>query len=251
VDGHVVGELSSFVTSFNDLGFGVIRGALDRENVAAIKQRSLDALERYATSDLQLGEPVERSCARIVEHGEEFLELAIAGQLVEVLRRIFGSLPTLVDSYVHEKPPGCPASTVIHSDISHLPGFQPGGPLLMAKVMYALTDIGDRAGGVAVVPGSHRLTADRRWDEEGLCGVVLRAGDLVLFNADLLHSTTQNSCDYSRITLWLTYAVPWVRAMNGHEFSAEFLDTLVARVAERPWLETIFGLGDPFSTGVR
>lgn len=242
---QTVDKTQTFVRHFHDAGFGVIRHA-----VRAVEADGLRARLRELLPDQTAGPstPLQRIVPRIVERDERFLALATSPPLVAILRDIFGVVPQLVCSYGHEKPARTRAHTGPHSDVAHLPGVPHHTSLLMVKAMYALTPVPPGAGGTLIFPGSHTAPPGDSLREPDGHHVVLEPGDLLLFHANVRHTATENSSPNARLSIWLMFALPWMRMFHGYEYGEEFLQGVRERAAQEPHLSSIFGLDDPYAT---
>lgn len=243
----VTEEMNSFVADFREAGFGVIRGALSPEQVSELATHLCSALGSLDTGSSRSCAQLERTLPRIIDQGDDFLDLAIDDRLLELLFHIFGCIPTLVCSYGHEKPRETAAHTGVHSDIGHLPGHTKGVRTVLVKTMYALTDVGKESGGISVIPKSHRFWKTSDCKKDRLEPIRLNRGDLLIFDADILHTSTSNKSSSDRLSLWFAYALPWMRSFAGHEVSHSVLDRVSSRLDGAPWLATALGFGDPYA----
>lgn len=237
---------TSFSESFRRDGFGVVRGALASAESERMRQR-LAAM--VTNANMQGPEQLEVQLPRLVELHEQFAALAIAPQLIGVLGELFGTVPLLVNSYGHVKPARTGAHTGVHSDVAHLRGVPHHASTLMVKAMYALTPVGVTSGATVVYPGTHLLPTPDLGDPH-LSGVhiLLDSGDLVLFHTNLLHTATANPSRTPRLSLWFSYAQPWMRVFPGHEYSSVFLDSMRTTLEASPAAACVFGLSNPYST---
>ena len=154
----------------------------------------------------------------------------------------------LIINYGHIKPPYTNAHTVVHSDLLHLRGVPHHESLLMLKCMYVLTEIREGSGGLKVYPGTHRMKFENYPPLPRTKEVYVKAkpGDLIIFNANLLHTATPSSTDSPRLSLWYVYAHSWMRVFAGYEPSAPFLSMISN--SSFPIAEQIFGLNPPYTT---
>jgi hypothetical protein len=166
---------------------------------------------------------------------------------LQLLDSIFGTAPRLISSYGHEKAAGTASHTGVHSDVAHLPGVPHHLSTLMVKVMYPLTPVGPSDGATVVYPGTHRLPQGQPADSAAH-QVLLDAGDLLLFHANIKHSATANTGTRVRLSMWCVYALPWMRVFTGYELGAAFLDERRTRSAGEPHLADLYGLSDPYAT---
>ncbi len=241
-------KIGEFVANFHEAGFGVIRKAVDP---AATEELRAQLDTWFDPRPPGHAMPQQRLLPRIVERHERFAGLATSAPLVATLASIFGMVPHLVCSYGHEKPARTAAHTVAHSDVAHLPGVPHHLSILMVKAMYALTPVGPDSGATMVQPGAHRKpAANGHAEPDSGAGhrVLLDPGDLFLFHANLRHTATENSSAQPRLSVWFVYALPWMRVFPGFEYGADFLSDLQPRLESEPYLKSIYGLNDPYST---
>lgn len=241
-------EESRLVAGFHETGFAVLRAAIEPATADLLRAR-LDAWFRPRPP--RLATPRQRLLPRIVERDAELAGLAASPPLVAMLEEVFGTVPQLVCSYGHEKPANTDAHTVVHSDVAHLPGVPHHLSTLMVKVMCALTPVTDTSGATLVHPGSHRTPPSSEATEaDGEPGhkVLLEPGDVFLFHANLRHTATANTSAHPRLSVWLVYALPWMKVFPGYEYSDEFLAGLRPRLEAEPRLRSLYGLDDPYAT---
>jgi hypothetical protein len=219
-------------------GYTVIPNAVHGARAALLRNRLLQVLPEAGPVD-QIVVP------RLVELGDEFAAIAESGPHLPVLLEAFGSTPHLVSAYGHVKPARTAAHTGWHSDVAHLHGVPHTGSLLIVKVMLALTPVGVHGGATRLRPGSHRDVGNPAADIQP----ALQAGDMFVFHANVQHTATGNITDSDRLSLWFTYAQPWMRTFTGYEHDPAWLARLAPRLATEPHLASIYGLTDPYATG--
>jgi hypothetical protein len=239
--------LTAFAQDFHEAGFGVIRHAIEPDAADQLRARLVPMLPGGSASEAI---SLQRVVPRIVERDRMFADLATSPPLVATMAAIFGGIiPQLVCSYGHEKPARTGAHTGQHSDVAHLPGVPHHLSLLMVKAMFALTPVALGSGETMLIPASHRQAngtdpAARPADHH----VLLDPGDLLLFHANIRHSATDNTSEAPRLSLWMVYALPWMRVFPGYEYGPAFLADLQPRLAAEPHLAAIYGLDDPYAT---
>lgn len=91
----------------------------------------------------------------------------------------------------------------------HRDGVGHDGQLMAAMVW--LDRYGPDNGATQLVPGSHRLDASETVAPQILTG---EAGDVLIFDPDLLHGATSNASGASRRSLLLSYAVAALQAQH-------------------------------------
>jgi hypothetical protein len=239
-------DLSLGMAEFHERGSLLIRGALAPREIDGLLGMLEQSFAEVPVADR--GE-LETTIPGIVERHREFFELAVNEHVLELVAGILESDPHLIINYGHLKPPQTRAHTVPHSDVRHMKGVPHHQSLLMVKCMYALTRVDAGSGGVAVHPGSHRLSSREYPPRVTGPGeyVAMEPGDLFVFNANLLHTATDNVKDSPRISAWYTYAQPWMRVFPGFDYSPGFLAQLAA--CGLPQATSVFGLTDPYTTG--
>lgn len=211
--------------SFLERGYAVVPEALDSQLLAELRSYSEDRLAaesaehfdafRFHGSMLQLDPFDERVVCRLVANPRVREAFQVLG---------FAS-PKWLSAYLISKPPRSPALWwhqdwwAWESEVSWEPR-----PSQMF-VMYYLRDVGARDGALRVIPGSHR-TRHRLHDvlppahsseineasklgpahaaQPGEVTVTVRAGDAVIGDSRILHSTHPNRSERHRtcLTLW-------------------------------------------------
>lgn len=235
----------TFVESFQQQGFGVIRSALPANETRRLRSQLEILLPEHDSPEAA---PLQRLVPRIVERQEQVAALATDTRLAGVLSEVFGTIPQLICSYGHDKPAGTDAHTDLHSDVSHLPGVPHDLSLLMVKVMLPLTPIRPGMGGTLIAPGSHRTRTGESLNDARY--VTMEPGDLLLFHANIQHTATPNESNQRRLSIWLVYGLPWMRPFPGYEFTSEFIEQQRDRTRSDPVALSIFGLTDPYATKV-
>jgi hypothetical protein len=234
--------LCKFAEDFHESGYGVIRQAIPSELAVDLRNRLLPMLPASDGTT-----PLQQLVPRIVERGPIFADLVARPELVATLTEIFGGVvPHLVCSYGHAKPAQTRAHTGTHSDVAHLTGVPHHQSLLMVKAMFALNPVTEESSATMLIPGSHRAP-------DGGSGrpaqrIRLNPGDLMLFQANIRHSATDNAAATPRLTIWLVYAQPWMRVFPGYEYNAPFLAAVREQLATQPYLSALYGLDDPYAT---
>jgi ectoine hydroxylase-related dioxygenase (phytanoyl-CoA dioxygenase family) len=224
--------------AFHEHGFVVLRKVIDGAHVSNLRIRLEGLFGPVSTP-----RPAQEVLPRIVELDSGFADLVVSSELLTMASDLLGTPPLLACSYGHRKAPGTPAHTGPHSDVAHLQGIPHHASLVMIKAVVALTAVGPDNGPTEVLPGSHRGGG-----AEEPIRVMLDAGDMLLFHANLQHTATANASSESRLGLWFVFSQPWMRIFPGYEFGADFLAAQRPRIAANLELRHLFGLADPYAT---
>lgn len=232
--------IEDFLVDFRASGFGVVTEAVRGEELADLRRSAMAHL-----GDADTRSTLEISAPHVIED-RPVLETATSPQIIELLVALMEVTPRLIANYAHLKPAGAKRHTRAHSDVAHLPGVQHATSLLIVKAMVALSEVCEDSGAVAVAAGSH-LTLDR--DESSAEVVTMQPGDLLLFNANVLHTSTDNRSSEPRISMWFTYALPWMRCFQGHRPTDKTLQLAERLIQHRPYVADVLGITDPYATG--
>lgn len=235
---------NSWVESLKIDGYLLIPGALSTSVIGLLTNALADAHRRVAIHN-----KLETIIPRIVELHPIFFDLAMNSLAISIVESLLGIDAHLVINQGHIKPPRTASHTRVHSDLLHLRGVPHHLSTLMIKFMYILSDISTGDGGLRVYPGSHATSFDEYPPNvENLKSVYIeaKAGDLIVFNANLLHTATNNDSDRPRITLMYAYAHSWMRVFKGFEVSEGLIKAI--KESNNSLADQIFGLSVPYTT---
>lgn len=105
--------------------------------------------------------------------------------------------------------PGQPAQA-IHRDRwawgTHLKNIEP-----QLNTIWALTDFTRENGATQVIPGSHRLPDDARFQPEEIGYAEMKKGSALIYTGSVFHGGGANVADHDRIGLNITYTLGWLR----------------------------------------
>ena len=223
--------------SLRQLGWVVVHIGLDQD----LCERTLRAKGAEAMPDKS-----EQLWPRILDDFPEWLALTASSKVLEVIYAVGGDRLQMAMNYLHLKPRKTPAHTVPHSDIAHLAGLPDyHSTTLMFKCMIALTPVTIGSGGVACLSGSHR-TANA---PHAPTYVTMVPGDVLIFNAAILHSSTPNTSDRERWSVWCAYAQDWMKIMPGHEIDGNRVSNALGLTAEDPRRSLVCPVESAYATG--
>lgn len=238
------------VQRFERDGFLILRGLADPDVVArmrALTLASLDPLLGPAEFEADVNYPGAPG-SRLDEGGETprrllhaitrdplFRHWATAAELGRSLGRLLAGRACLAQSHhncIMTKHPGFSSATLWHQDIRYWSFDRPE----LISVWLALGDEVAANGALKMIPGSHREQLDRgRLDAElflrpelqenqelidSAVLVELRAGDVVLFDAQTFHAAGMNRSDTVKLSAVFTYhrednhPIPGTRSAN-------------------------------------
>jgi hypothetical protein len=217
---------------FDADGFLLIPDALNSDELATV-QLAAGRAEAAWRADLTL--PGQRS-ARLdqvqapIEYEPELRDLLWHPKTFPIVREIIGEDVMMIDNDYFITPPRTDRT---HADWHHdvgMPGVYHPKSTLMVKVFFLLTDVDERAGGTALIPGSHRFEEDHSFpqvenpvDMPGAIQVLGKAGTAYLFNGRIYHCATNNDSDLPRRVLIYNYGHFWMKMWQGYEPSAGLL----------------------------
>jgi hypothetical protein len=99
-------------------------------------------------------------------------------------------------------------------------GFNGNGiDAMMIRMVYFLYDVSSEQGPFSVVPGTHKSNLPSPYhtsveDEPGMIGLVVKAGDALVFTENLRHGGLPNNSDQPRKTLHVGYGPYWMMSQN-------------------------------------
>jgi phytanoyl-CoA hydroxylase len=164
-----------------------------------------------------------------------FVEWASSPALVNRLRQLLGPavvMPLAHHNCVMTKEPRHSSDTGWHQDIRYWSFEQPE----LVSVWLALTPETTRNGCLRLIPGSHRLTLERRRFEEALflrpdlpenqalieraVWAELEPGDVLFFHARTFHAASRNHSELTKFSVVLTFRAADNRPLPGTRSSS-------------------------------
>ena len=100
---------------------------------------------------------------------------------------------------------------VLHREEDAFPFFDLPRPNLVLASMWALSDFRSDNGATLVVPGSHRWTTDRKYEESEVVAAEMPAGSVFFWLGGTLHGAGANISEDWRTGVLLTYSLGWLR----------------------------------------
>jgi len=208
--GHHLGEIALS-------GFTVIERVVDPDAVASVRASVAATVERVAGySDKGVG-----FLATILNHDQSVVPYLADARMVTLLSRLLGPFAHVSFASAIINAPGNPRGTW-HSDwpfnqhaAGHVPAPYPDA-LMHVTTLWMLSPFTVETGGTLVAPGSHRSptnpTAGIGFDaNDPLSGEINAtggAGDVLMFDSRLWHSTAPNTTGEPRVALAIRFA-PW------------------------------------------
>lgn len=223
------------ITSFQQDGFVVVAGLADPSLCDRVRRVSLEHLAGRVAPveyEAELGYPgapasleaeggrTVRRLRQVLLRDPVFLEWATHPSILCRLRQLLGPdlvLPLAHHNCVMTKDPRYSSQTSWHQDIRYWSFTRPE----LVNVWLALGREDDESGGLALIPGSHRvaIAADRLdeaqffRDDLSVNGplihdgqhVSLEAGDVVFFHCRTLHSAGRNTTGEVKLSAVFTY----------------------------------------------
>lgn len=223
------------ISSFQQDGFLVLRGLADSALCDRIRQVSLEHLARsvepveyeavlgYPGAPSSLDSEGGRTIRRLqqaLSRDPAFLEWATHPSVLCRLHQLLGPelvLPLAHHNCVMTKDPRYSSQTGWHQDFRYW-SFRRAE---LVNVWLALGREDNESGGLALIPGSHRvaIAEDRLDEDQFFCDdlpnnrpliddgqyVSLEAGDVVFFHCRTLHSAGRNTSDQVKLSAVFTY----------------------------------------------
>jgi len=107
--------------------------------------------------------------------------------------------------------PGAEAQ-MIHRDQWNFDFFPfPSGFETSFSTMWALTDFTAENGATRVVPGSNKLSNDKKFEERDTEPAEMKAGSVLFYTGSTYHGAGSNQSDSVRIGLTIQYSLGWLR----------------------------------------
>ena len=152
----------------------------------------------------------------LVEKIASTAELIADDRLVEWAKRMMGPTrpPVLLNAgELIQISPG-ESSQFLHRDSDSWSALPIGPYPIVVNAILALDDFTLENGATHVAPGSWKWDRHRQPKTEELARVVMSAGDVVLFRADLVHGGGGNESKARRRAISLTYCPTWLRTVE-------------------------------------
>jgi ectoine hydroxylase-related dioxygenase (phytanoyl-CoA dioxygenase family) len=223
--------------AFGRDGFLVLPGLLTAEEAAA----AYGAFDSLRARDVtgERGSANERELVR----DPRFLLVLEKPALLVTLRAIFGDDLQLLSYDSLETAPHAGSERDWHADFAFCAPVT-----LCVNVGVYLLDMTDETGPLHVVPGSHRRgspppEAMRHEPLEGERKVPLRAGDAVVFDAQLWHTGSRNRSDRPRRAVFAYFGRYWMKRMDAY-YRTPLPDDITSTDAD-PLMRQLFGLQAP------
>jgi len=239
--------------SYDENGFLVIPNALSIDELRRVQAAAARAEEvwRGDVSRLGIRSPRLDQVQAPIEYEPELRDLLWHPSTFPIVRGILGDDVMMIDNDYFITPPNTDKT---HADWHHdvgMPGVYHPKSTLMVKVFFLLTDVDDRAGGTALIPGSHRFEEDHQFprvenpaDMPGAIQMTGRAGTAYLFNGRVFHCATNNESDQPRRVLIYNYGHFWMKMWQGYEPSRDLL--AYAEGGGDPVKKQLLGIGDAY-----
>jgi len=239
---------NEIATQFQQDGFVIVRGAVDREGVRAI-ERELDWFIRTVAPKLGFGDiwyedsparPI-KSMFRLHTHSPFFHDLMARPPLPDIMRAIFAPGEVVAEGVLYFGKPARDGSvTPMHQD-NAFQCFNPPAPALTATI--AIDESTTDNGALTVQRGSHKLglLPHRQSGVQGfsrcliepvdparysIVQLCMKPGDLALHHINTIHGSGANTTDRSRRQLGVGYCSSL--AVRDLEAQAKYKEALKA-----------------------
>lgn len=222
--------------AFERDGFIVLGGVLEPHEVAEYAQLVDTIYEEQMTAEVDpyttglFGSDQPFFYPNILCRDQRFVGLLDHPRVFPKVLSILGWNIYAYHSHLIVTPPGFTAPYGFHEDsgrVSFDMGVRPA-PRLTVKAVYWLSDLSQPGrGNLHVVPGSHlRDSTDipepgvRATDAVEVCA---NAGDVLLFDRRIWHSTSSNSSDITRKGMFYAYGFRWLRPKDEMTITAQMM----------------------------
>ncbi|TMC49182.1 MAG: phytanoyl-CoA dioxygenase family protein [Chloroflexi bacterium] len=219
----VSGGLQQATAELEENGYCLLRDALDRDRLGAVRQRVVEvaAAEIADGTDYVYEGGSNQRVWTLLNKGDVFVDLALEPRILEVMEQLLGSgfLLSNIDANI-AGPGGKPM--FLHADQSYVPAPWPWPFPLVANVMWMLDDFTPENGATRIVPGSHKLGhgpdhAAGMPESVPVCGP---AGTAMIFDGRLWHQTGANVTEGERRHGILAYYCrPFMRSQENWSLS--------------------------------
>jgi ectoine hydroxylase-related dioxygenase (phytanoyl-CoA dioxygenase family) len=206
-------DLDQARADLRETGIAVLRDALDREALAAVRQATYDA----AADDRRLGrqlryeadsDETNQRVWNLPSRGRLFLDLVEHPLALTFVRETIGWPALLSNISANITGPGG-GEMVLHADQTYMP--QPWSGIQGVNVVWCVDDFTDANGATRVVPGSHLLNRGPGPSDQHVPTVPLEApaGAMVVMEGRVWHRTGNNrTVDQHRAGIFAWYTPP-------------------------------------------
>jgi ectoine hydroxylase-related dioxygenase (phytanoyl-CoA dioxygenase family) len=247
-------ETERHVAEVTELGYTVVEGVLDREEVEALLcdtrrlHRELPTVVANSTTIVKgfrrngqepLNVP-DHDWVRIdnlLIHGERYEPLPVHPRILPVVEGVLGRDCLLSWFMTTNQLPGAVAQR-LHSDDEMYPLPRPHRPLL-CNALIALCDFTDANGATRVVAGSHRWQAMPEPPYPESEPMELSAGSALIWNGSLWHTAGANRTTEERPAITINFCAGFLRQQVNQQLSIP--RELVRRLDPR--LQELIGYG--------
>jgi ectoine hydroxylase-related dioxygenase (phytanoyl-CoA dioxygenase family) len=212
---------SKQLEEFESNGFIVIPGLIKEQTVHEIKE-AMDELQAGASFNKN-GRWDLRNC---LPRHPNFVDLLADTRILTAATQLLDWNIKLLASQVVKMSPvnGDELPVNWHRDGGILSAELPDPlPKLFIKVAVCISCAAEAEGGeLLVVPGSHRMVGEPAVDQTtnfpfGASKVLVKPGDVLLFDWRLWHAVNKNSSTVVRRTLYLTFGYRWLAPIDHQE----------------------------------
>jgi ectoine hydroxylase-related dioxygenase (phytanoyl-CoA dioxygenase family) len=205
-------------TQMDQDGYAVVEGAIEPEDLAALRAR-LDAQTAGEAARGQVYHEIgkNRRIFNLLNKGRIFQKLALHPVALAASRHLLGKdflLSTMSANILY--PPG--VAQYVHRD--QLPDFR--CPVVV-QLMWAIDDFTVANGATRVIKGSHKWGSDLHMDQPQLEALVkpleAPAGSAIIFGGFTVHAAGANTTDHPRRGILTYYSKPYYRQSENYALS--------------------------------
>ena len=229
------------IQRYHEQGYFTVEGLFTADEVDAVRNEITKIVARYPNDpqgmiefepSVENGENTPevlelgvRKLSNVVRYNTFFRSLAFHPKMVEIATTLLGPDVTLLQSILLLKPPHFGGAKIWHQDNAYFRRM----PNHIVGFWVACDDATVQNGCMHVIPGSHTLGivehgglkndygAVRTPSVETAVPVPLKAGDALMFDGELLHSTPPNATATRRRSIQYHYASSKCRRTEGWE----------------------------------
>lgn len=214
-------------------GYGVVRGALSAKELEVIRPRFHAVIGEAMAAAEQGSRHVE--VRRLLEQDPCLANLMAQPVIFPIARQLIGRDITLASGGEGDcRPAGTGAFISWHNDFQWMTDLAYPLPHAWIRCTYLIDDVDADTGPFTLLPGTHRAdrpcpTAEMTHPDgqprvmPGQVAITGRAGDCLINNTEIWHTSTPNTSSAPRMLAMFLYKHAWMRQWEeGYDINPEF-----------------------------